>query len=631
MQIKNVFAAGFLALAVAGCGSSSSIDLISAPSPATPTRTLTLFHDTEQEAGPSSGLGDHHREMRVTFLDDKNAVLGQTQSFRSDVMSQGNAGIPTQAEVKVPDGATDMQIDYLGSDGALSGDTRVPVPPGNTLEIIGNSAAPVHFAKSDGRFHLIVNDRDIIIKGVGFDYTLGGDTPDPNNTAWFSYVDPDIADAGANTIRTYGVGWNFKDPAGQAQIISAMLAYAASHSTPEKPIMVLAGLVFDPGQGSMSTLIPQTTALIQTDPNYSHLLGWVIGNENSDSQYPQINSVVQAVKAQMTGDALVRPVTHAAPNVSSGQVSAIQSRLPSIDWLGINSFYGQFDATHAGGGFLNTQADSLAQGGWDKPWAITEYYSYDLPSPSFGSVPGMPSQSLNGQPYYLELNSTLNAANYKRSYQDYIVSENALNKGSVGGLALNWGPPHNSKLMAFWKMMYVYRGEFQAFVNPPYSVPGFDRLECAFAVADLYGGSLGSNRPPQIVLPADKDPQGIDCTFKATLTNNPASVAPGTTLTASVIASDNQSLTFDWYLVGGTATGFTGDINGTQKDSQNFINTTTLRLGGGTSEPFNGATRNTITFKALAGAVAGNNYQLRVLARDGQGGAATACIGFPMQ
>ena len=501
--------------------------------------------------------------------------------------------------------------------------------------MVGNSAAPVHFAKSDGRFHLIVEDNATVIKGVGFDYTLGGDTPAPGNPNWFSYVNPDIANAGANTIRTYGIGWNFADPTVQAQNISAMLAYAAANSTAENRIMVLAGLVYDPSQ-SMTTLIPQTTAIIQNDPNYAYLLGWVIGNENPDSQYPQINSVVQLVKAQMTTDALVRPVTHAAPTVSSGEVANIKSGLPSIDWLGINTFYGQFDATHAGGGFLNTQADNLATGGWTKPWAITEYYSYDLPSPGFGNVQAMPSQNLNGQDYYLELNSTQNAANYRRSYQDYIVSANALSKGSVGGLALNWGPPHNSKLIAFWKTMYAYRGAFQAFVNPPYSIAGFDRLECAFAVAEMYGGSLSNNAPPKIVLGTDNDPQGISCDFKATLTSNPTPVAPGASLTASVIASDTDTLTFDWYLVGGTSSApppnqYVGDINGAQKNPQDYISTTSILLSGATSSAVAAGTQSTITFNAPAGAAQGNNYQLRVVARDGQGGAATASIGFPMQ
>jgi hypothetical protein len=594
---------------------------------------VTLVHDTVQEAGPSSGLGDHHQSMIVTFRDQAGAVLGSFQSqTESGILAQAGSGVPAELPLEVPLGTHSLQIDYLGQNGEATGDTQVPVGDGDRVEMLGNPAAPVHFSKTGGRFHLIVNDKATILKGVGFDYTLGGDTPDPNSTQWFSYVSPDIAQAGANAIRTYGVGWNFSSPQQQAKNISAMLAFAAANSTPEKPIMVLAGLVFDPGQGAMASLIPQTTALVQNDPNYSHLLGWAIGNENPVDQYSQIDGVIQGVKAQMTSDALVRPVTHAAPTVSAGQAGVIASQLPSIDWLGINTFYGSFDATHSGGGFLNIQADSLAQGGWSKPWGITEYYSYDLPSPGFGSVPGMPSQNLNGQPYYLELNSTLNAANYKRSYQDYVVSPEALDKGSIGGLALNWGPPHNSKLIAHWKTMYAYRGEFKPFVNPPYSLPGFDRLESVYAVADLYGGSFGGNRPPQIVLPPDNDPQGIAASFKATLNSSPGGVAPGQQLTASVTATDTDPLSFDWYLVGGTAAGFSGDINGAQKDPTNYINTTTVRLGSGTSQPAAaGGTQSTITFNAPAQAAPGNNYQLRVVVRDGQGGAATASIGFPMQ
>jgi hypothetical protein len=617
-----------------GCGNSSSnldvVPLSGASGPAT--RTLTLIHDTVQEAGPSSGLGPHHAALRVGFVDAGGALIGSPQTVNKSVLGQAiDTGIPPRADVQVPPGAQRVQIDYLGQDGEKTGDTSVPLPPGDTLQLLGNSAAPVHFAQSGGAFQLIVNDKAMLVKGVGFDYSLGVDTSTPGDTQWFSYIDPDIAKAGANAIRTYGVGWNFKSPQEQAQIISAMLAYAAANSTADKPLMVLAGLVFEPGQGDMSALIPQTVALVQNDPNYGNLLGWVIGNENPVDQYPQIDAVIKAVKAGMTSDDKVRPVTHAVPTVSAGQVAIIQQQLPSLDWLGINTFYGQFDAAHQGGGFLNIQAASLSQGGWAKPWLLTEYYSYDLPSPGFGNVAGMPSQSLNGQPYYLELNSTLNAANYRRSYQDYIVSADALAKGSVGGMALNWGPPHNSKLIAFWKTMYAYRGEFKPFVNPPYSLAGFDRLECAFVVADMYGGSLGANRPPQIVLPSDGDPQGIEADFKASLEKNPPAVARGAQLTASVTASDSDPLTFDWYLVGGTAEGFSGNIDGAQKDPANYINTTTLRLGGGTSSSVAGGTRNTITFQALLQAAAGNNYQLRVVARDGQGGAATACVAFPMQ
>lgn len=594
---------------------------------------IAVNHDIEVEEGPGSGLHDGVTEMRFTLLDAQGRdIPGSSVTLPRREWLQFPA----------PVGFTTLRIDYLRNEptrgrAVVVASSRVPVdvPSAGEARVTmdGDPTAPVHFAQSNGQWFVVVNGTSVVLKGAGFDYALGADTPDSGSTAFFSYVDPDLAKAGVNAIRTYGSGWNFVDAAGQAKGIGAMLKFAADHSTSTNRIMVLAGLVYDPAQGDMATVIPQTVALVQQDPNYAHLLGWAIGNENPAADYPGINSVLGLVKAKMTSSALVRPVTSVVTNVAAGQVAVLKQQLPNMDWLGINSFYGRFDATHAGGGFLDTQADDLASGGWTLPWAITEYYSYDLPSPGFGNVAGMPSQTLNGQPYYLELNSTLNAQNYADSYSKYIVGANARSKGSVGGFVLNWGPPHNSKLMAFWKMIYCYRGEFKPFVNPPYSQGGFDRLAAADAVAAQYGGSLSANACPQIVLPADGDRQGIACSFKATLTQNPTPVAPGAPLTASVIATDADAdpLSFDWYLVGGTAAGFSGDIDAAQKDPTNYINTTSIRLGGGTSSTANGQTTNTLDFNARSTAAAGNNYQLRVIVRDGQGGAATAAVGFPMQ
>lgn len=627
MKIRTLLLASAL---LAGCtgGSSPSphSDLVSQG-------VIAVNHDIEVEEGPGSGLHEGVSEMNFTLLDGSGrAIPGSSVTLPRREWLQFPA----------PAGATTLQIDYLRNEptrgrAVVVSSSRVPVdvPSGGEARVTmdGDPTAPVHFAQSNGQWFVVVNGNSVVLKGAGFDYALGTDTADPSTTTFFSYVDPDLKNAGVNAIRTYGSGWNFVDPAGQAKGIGAMLKFAADNSTPNNRIMVLAGLVYAPSQGDMETLIPQTVALVQGDPNYAHLLGWAIGNENPAGDYPGINRTLGLVKAKMTTSALVRPVTSVVTNVSPAQVAVLEQQLPNMDWLGINSFYGKFDATHAGGGFLTTQADDLATGGWTLPWAITEYYSYDLPSPAFGGTPGMPSQTLNGQPYYLELNSTLNAQNYADSYSKYIVGSNARSKGSVGGFVLNWGPPHNSKLMAFWKMVYCYRGEFKPFVNPPYSLSGFDRLAAADAVAAQYGGSLSANACPQIVLPADGDRQGIACSFKATLTQNPTPVAPGAPLTASVTATDpnGDPLTFDWYLVGGTAEGFSGNIDAAQKDPTNYINTTSIRLGGGTSSTASGQTTNTLDFNARSTATAGNNYQLRVIVRDGQGGAATAAIGFPMQ
>jgi hypothetical protein len=269
---------------------------------------------------------------------------------------------------------------------------------------------------------------------------------------------------------------------------------------------------------------------------------------------------------------------------------------------------------------------------------------------------------LNGQRYFLELNSTLNADNFTKSYLDFIASENAKNKGSIGGYVLNWGPAHNSKLIAFWKMVYAYAGQFKAFVNPPWTGDrSFGRLESADAVASMYGGSVGPS-VPQIVLPSDGDRQGIGCPenvtgatcpFWATLDSNPSNVPPGQGLTAQVQAtSDAEELTFNWYLIGGTSNSFTGNILGEQKDPQDFTSAATgsneCPTGvesecGPPAMPTKGqlldvtTTRDgdnwtsVVIFNAPTGASPGNNYQLRVVILDGRGGAATAAVGFPMQ
>jgi hypothetical protein len=493
------------------------------------------------------------------------------------------------------------------------------------------ASVPVAFEKSGNGWNLVVWGTPTVIKGVGFDYTLGTDKPTADSATWFSYVTPDIAKAGANSIRTYGLPWSAADPTAQAALISGMLKVAADGSSSSNFITVLAGFIYDPTQGDMSSLIIQTMNILTSDPNFNHLVGFCIGNEIAVAQYPGLNTTIAAVKAAMVTPELTRPVMTAVANVSSGEVAIIQAQLPALDWLGINSFYGAYDAQHVFTGFLDNQANNLSTGGWTLPWTITEYYSYDLPAQPFPGFAGMPFQNLNGVPYYLELNSTLNAQNYTDSYSQYIVGSNAISKGSVGGFVLNWGPPHNSKLIAFWKEVYAYRGVLKPFVNPPYSVSGFDRLQATDAVAAMYGGSLSTLACPQIVLPADGDRQGIDCSFKATLTVNPTPVAQGANLTATVTATSSQSLTFDWYLVGGSSAGYTGDINAANQNPQDYVSTTTFFLGNGTTTPTAGTYSNTLTFIAPIGAAAGNNYQLRVVVRDGQGGAATAAIGFPME
>ncbi len=562
---------------------------------------LRVIHDNERESGPGSALPEEYDFVRMEARDAGGRVV-----LASDLA-------PTDGEqvFSLPAATASVRFEYYTKERRPVADFEMPLTASQqTIELPGDPTAPVHVVNTFGSVRgrtesrgttLLVNDVPTFLQGAGCDYSVGVDTPSATNTQWFSYVNPDLANAKCNAVRTYGLPWNFDTVQQQTANLSAMLAQAKASN-----FYVVAGLPYDVSFGNQTTVIPQTVTAVQADPNYDRLLCWCIGNEVEPSQFSGLNSVIGQVKSGMTTSALVRPVMTALPAVSTTFVSTINSSLSNIDWLGINTFYGQYGPGYLGpGGYLNTQGADLSAAGFAKPWVITEYYSYDL-----GSTLGIPSVTLNGQALGLELNSTQNAANYAASWQ---LIQSAKTQGCVGGLALNWAPPHNSQLPAYYKQMYSYRGAFTPFINPPFNVTGFDRFQCVDTVAGLYGGSVSSNPCPQIVLGADNDPQGLTCSFKGT------TVAAGTSLTASVSATDTDSLTYDWYLIGGAPQGFgAGNITAPNTNPQNY--------GGTTSQLVQSSASNTVTFPAPA--APGNNYQLRVIVRDGQGGAATAVVPF---
>lgn len=582
-----------------GCGSSSQLSSNSGLFPDGSTATtvqLRLLHDLEVESGPGSGLPGDLDFWRIVVLGPGGSVLGQTKV------------IPESEELWLPvdSRALQVRVDYFRTpEGALVASSLTPLQlesGQSELHLLGDPLAPVRFvrhaggAQSKASFgpggkQLLVNGQPLLLKGAGFDYTLEADA---DQGRWFSYVN-DISRSGANCVRVYGIPWVFADVNKQAALLSAQLALAK-----EKNLYILAGAPWQPEAGDMDTVWPALVKKVQGDPNFDRLLGWCVGLEVPNSQWRQMNSTIHKVQEVMVASAMVRPVMTSLPAVSSGAVGQIRNDLPDLDWLGINNFFGRFsDAFPGPGGFLPNQARDLTSGGWTLPWVLTEYYSYDL-----GTNLGIPLQSLNGHSIQSELNSTLNAKNYTDSYA---LIKGFESTGCVGGMALNWGPPHNSQMPAFFKNMYVYRGEFKPFVNPPWTGGSvFDRLACVDAVASAYGGSVSANACPQIQLPADQDPQGISCSFKGT------AVLPGASLSAEVTASDSDPLSYDWYLIGGTP----GNINGPQTDPTNYGAVTSLHVG----------TTARVTFTAPP--TRGNVYQLRVIVRDNAGGAATAVVPF---
>jgi hypothetical protein len=471
-----------------------------------------------------------------------------------------------------------------------------------------------HLAYTDNHWQLYVGGRPFYMQGAT------GDIGYADPAEWtYDYLNADIIHSGVNVFRTYGLA----DISQEISNTSAALAWAARLPLADPPMMILVGL-YVPGVSAAQ--LESAVKAIAADPNASHIAGWCVGNETGAAYYSEINEVAGYIHTQSTA-----PVMTAVPIVTDDALKQIKAAIPNLDCIGINAFYGKFDATHSQNIFLAQLDTTMADGTWTKAWAVTEYYSYDLPSPPFGNYAGMPSQILDGTPYYLELNSTDNAKNYAASWVNYIKSQST--KNNIGGFALNWIPPHNSQVAAFWKDMFVYRGAWQIYVNP-YGT-GTDRLEAVDAITTDYNGTPPAGGTPQIIV-TDGDPQGIVCSFKATLTSAGTTVSAGQMLTASVTASDANALSFDWYLIGGTSVtsptsaGITGGPSTDPFAVYGSNQVTSILVGHGTTttNPPSQIQQNSITFKMPA-VPTGNVYQLRVIIRDGLGGAATAVIGFP--
>jgi hypothetical protein len=507
---------------------------------------------------------------------------------------------------------------------------------------------PVQLQQAGSGWQVVADGSPLFVQGVGYDYAGPGfdwSAPTYDSGGWFSYIDPDIGASGANVIRTYGVprGSAFPpgDAASQAETIGKMLAVAERASTPQRKVWVLAG-IYALGFDS-STTQGDVTAIandVAGDPNFDHLLGWVVGYEVDPSLFSYLNGLMGALKATMTTPTRCRPVMHATWSVSgtdTGRVSALQS-MSNLDWLGIDAYWGHFGSATPRDTGLSTAAQDLRSAGWTGPWLVSEFFTYD-----WGSAvdPGLGTKLNGGVNYLFEANSTAKASDYAANWTRFIASDAARSVGSTGGIAIKWGPPHNSQLPGFWEQFYAYTGRQQYYVNPPW--PGgtsFLRLAATDATAGIYGGQVPANPPPAVVLGDDGDPQGIDAAFKEGPAGPPAPVAPRQTLTAKVHVRDAGALTFRWYLVGGSPGlgGAATQILQAGTNPQAYGQATAAQLGGvdadlpGTTSQTteDGVTTGTISFPVPTPVEPGNNYQLRVVVADAAGGAATAAVAFEM-
>ncbi|MCG8331567.1 MAG: hypothetical protein MI974_28015 [Chitinophagales bacterium] len=417
------------------------------------------------------------------------------------------------------------------------------------------STTTVSLSNSKGYWQLLVNGNDFYVKGIAGDYFAVN-----ANEGSLPYLSNYFINSGANAIRVYNVSGNLTV---MKQVADEALALVDGQTSPNgEPLMVIMGLAVK--YVDKATAISNNKALINYiigKSNADRILCWAIGNEVYDQDHVDaINTIASFIKSTKVTNKLVRPIMTVSNylNTDPHTNSDPTKKFPDIDIWGVNSYYGKYDSGHALTGYLDQLGTQASNSKMSLPWIVTEFGSYN------GSGGGLiPGQTYGTQPeYVLQLNSTDNAQNYADCWNNYIAKYEAAKSqpyGNLGGVVLDWMPPHNSGIVyAFFKCFTYNRGD--NFLSPyiptaQMSAGGSNRLESVDTMTNLWGGTI-TGACPSIV--AGSEPQGLSIeangsSIMMTESSAGTAVSTGTSITAEVTVTNPGSgnLSFLWFLIGG--------------------------------------------------------------------------------
>ena len=550
------------------------------------------------------------------------------------------------------------------------------------IDSAGPDVSDVSLSKTTGAWQLMVNGKEFYVKGIAGDY-FGVDPDEAKQT----YLSKFFFSSGANTIRVYGVPPNGTNYSVMQQVANGALNLVQGRSSVTgEPMMTLMGLTVKYAS-SQDMAYSENVKLINyllNKPQAVHILAWAVGNEVYDpTEIATINRLVEYLKSPAVTSKLNRPVMTVSNylNTDPWNNSDPNKKFPKIDLWGVNDYYGCYTDTKCLTGFLDSLGPTADSSTMPIPWVVTEFGSYNGPGSN-----QIPTQVYGKDTYVLQLNSTGNAANYQKSWEDYIAaykSSQSHPHGNLGGIVLDWMAPHNSGLAYhFFKCFTYNRGDnyLSPFVpKAGISNGGTNKLNQVDTLTGLWGGQV-ANYSPQIV--TSGDPQGLAVTVGGqsvmmTETSAGTVVHPGEQVTAQVTATDKEgdTLTVEWFFTGGNqgaatkwkriletgaADGFFGNshtsvllesvvtyyhADGTTTGTvpnpfAEGISQTSKKDAGATTFNFNFTLKTTPSVNAPEANPALNNetgtwpsqlYQIVAVVKDGKGGAAVATAAFPVE
>ena len=302
----------------------------------------------------------------------------------------------------------------------------------------GPGPLDVRIEGAEGRAQLMVNGRPFVVKGAG---------------ASLEMLD-ELAAAGANTVRTWGVGEDTAAYLDRAHELGLKVVLGIWLRKEED------GFRYDKPADRVSQYLHALDA-VQRFRHHPALLMWAVGNEMElgapdERVWVDVENITRIFKRWDPG----RPVMTVVADMWPEKMDAILRRSPSLDLLGINSYDG-----------LPSLHQRMTR--WTKPYLVTEYH-FSNPAPIE-----------TGFSARLEPDSTTKARSLERNHLRDVMGRPGR---SLGGFFFHWSPSTTQT----------------ASVHSPFLRTG-EKLEAVDVLTRLWGGSKPDNAAPTLASATTQD------------------------------------------------------------------------------------------------------------------------------
>jgi len=264
-----------------------------------------------------------------------------------------------------------------------------------------------------------------------------------------------LADAGGNSIRTWGTGDDTPGLLDRAHKngLTVTVGYWLGH--------VAHGFKWN-DQKQLDDQFEKVRETVRKYKNHPAVLMWALGNEmesggnDNPTLWKEIGRLAKMVKEEDPN----HPVTTVVAEVSAEKAKMIAQYAPDVQLLGVNSYGG-----------LSTLTKRLKEFGWKKPFMVTE----------FGPL-GQWEVAKTDWQVALEPTSTQKAELYKKNYEEQIKANPSW---CLGSYAFIWG--FKQEETATWFGMQLPTGE---------------ALQSAEEMQKQWSGKAPKNLAPRIETPA---------------------------------------------------------------------------------------------------------------------------------